>query len=478
MAKGLITSVRDAIMPILFGGWNEKQIAVENNTQGNLGWLNVQTPGIDGTALTAGNYESQVAANRGPVHAALRITSQKVGSATLRIFTPKMSTSKSKLYVTRTRAIPEPKKTQLLEKAGPGSVLALADDAEEIVAGHRLVDLITNVNSQYDIFQLQAITTGYLGLTGNCYWVLLRDSLGIPDAIWVAPAEFMRVIPSSDTLVAGYVYRHGQLKKTFDVDDVVHFRSPAPGVKFQFYGRGDLMGAVDDFNLLQHMYNFEMALFKNGGIPATMINVAGNWTEEQKTSFREQFLQRFGGSENAGRPIVGENISVERLGMEPKEMAYQGARKFSNTNIYSNFGIPEAMMTGQVSTRAALEASIAQIAIFTIQPYLTLIQQALNAQLVPAYTDPIYVEFDTVIPEDKMFSLEEDVKLLEAAVLAGNEVRKKRGMKPMDGLDIPYQNINRVPIGTEISRQSTQAQVENMAERALVEAKRRMGEWE
>lgn len=485
MPKGLITAARDAIMPILFGGWNEKQTpeGLQNNTQGDLGFLLPQNlRGIDGAAVTESNYEAQIAANRGPVHAALRVTSQKVGAATLRIFTPKNTASKalkSQLYVTKTRPIPEPKKSELLEKAGPGSVLALADDAEEIVAGHRLVDLITSVNSQWDIFQLQSITAGYLGLTGNCYWVLLKDNLGIPTAIWVAPAEFMRVIPGADTLVAGYVYRQGQVKKTFAVDDVIHFKSPAPGVKFQFYGRGDLMGAADDFELLKNMYTFEKALFRNGGIPATMISTQSEWTEEQKTSFRQAFLQRFGRPENAGRPMVGSNVTVEQLGVTPKDMAYQGARKFSNMNIYSNFGIPEAMMTGQVSTRAALDASIAQVAIFTIDPFLRLMQQALNAQLVPQYTDPIYVEYDTVIPEDKMFMLEEDVKLLEAAVITGNEVRRKRKLEPpMEGLDVPYQNISRVPVGTEIVRQPSQAQVENMAERALVEAKRRMGEWE
>ncbi len=484
MPKGLITIVRDAVMPILFGGWNAKQDqpALQNNTTGDLGFLvGRNNLGPDGTAITESNYEAQIAANRGPVHAALRVTSQKVGASTLRIFTPKMVSAKaqkSQLYVTRTRAIPELKKRELLEKAGPGSVLALADDAEEIVAGHRLVDLIVNVNSQWDIFQLQSITAGYLGLTGNCYWVLLKDNLGLPTAIWVAPAEFMRVIPDADTLVAGYVYRQGQNKRTFAVDDVIHFKSPAPGVKFQFYGRGDLMGAADDFELLKNMYAFELAIFRNGGIPATMINVQGNWTEEQKTSFRLQFLQRFGGSANAGKPMVGENVSVEQLGLSPRDMAYQEARKFSNTNIYSNFGIPEAMMTGQVSTRAALDASIAQVAIFTIDPFLRLMQQALNAQLIPQYTDPIYVEYDTVIPQDKLFVLEEQVKLLEAAVLAGNEVRKERGLEPMEGLDVPYQNISRVPVGTEIDRRPTQAQVENMAERALAEAKRRMGEWD
>jgi hypothetical protein len=284
MPKGLITAARDAIMPILFGEWNSKAVGSESGAGGDLGFLTMQTRGAEGGVIQASNYESQIAANRGPVHAALRITAQKVGAATLRIYQPITGTSK-KLYETRTRAIPEGRKAKMLEKARPGSVLALADNVEEIVAGHRLIDVITNVNSQYDIFQLQNITAAYLGLTGNCYWVLIKDSLGIPTAIWIAPAEFMRVKPDSDALVAGYVYKHGQLKKTFGTDEVVHFKSPAPGVKFQFYGRGDLMGAADDFNLLSQMYQFEGALFKNGGVPATILSTQSSYTEDEKKAF-------------------------------------------------------------------------------------------------------------------------------------------------------------------------------------------------
>lgn len=475
MPKGLITRARDAVMPLLFDGWNhQKESMAEQAARGDLGFLTIQPKGPSGTIITPSNYESQVAANRGPVHAALNTTAKKVGAATLRIYRPKRTNSKSVLYVTRTRAISEQRRIELVDKAGPGSVLALEGDAEEIVAGHRLVDLLTTVNSQYDPYQLKYITSAYLSLTGNCYWVLIKDNLGIPTAIWIAPAEFMRVKPDVNTFVAGYVYKHGTLKKEFAVDDVIHFRSPAPGVKFQFYGRGDLMGAIDDFNLLQQMYIFEMALFRNGGIPATLLNVQGNWTEDQKTSFREQFLQRFGTSEKAGRPMVGENVTVEQLGVTPKDMAYQGARKFSNTNIYSNMGIPEAMMTGQVSTRAALEASLTQIAIFTVDPMLTLIDQTLNAQLIPLYKDPIYVEFDNVIPEDKEFILKEDTELVDGAILTINEVRKRRGIEPIEGGDVPYINFNKIPLGTEVTRQPSQAQIDDIVDNAFEKARDRM----
>lgn len=472
--RGLITRLRDGLGNVFFGEWDEKQLQLPSDTtQGiGLGFGTTQVLGPDKTLIAPGNYISQVAANKGPVHAGLSLIAKKVGAATLRIYRPKRTASKSILYVTRTRAVPEPRKAELLAKAAAGSVLSLAEDVEEVVGGHRLVTLLTSVNEHYDIYQLQYITAAYLLLTGNCYWVLIKDSLGLPTAIWVAPAEYMRVKPAGNTTIGGYVYRRGQVKLEFEADEVVHFKSPAPGAQFQFYGRGDLMGAIDDFNLLQHMYTFEFGMFQNGGIPATLLSTESEWTEAQRNSYMENWLQRYGGSKNAGRPLVGHNVKVEQLGMSPREMAYQSARKFSNENIYTNMGAPTAMMTSQVNTRAALDASTAQVEIFSIDPMIRLIQQAINAQLIPRYTDPIYVEYDDVVQEDKEFLLRQDTELLKAGAMSINEVRARRGIEPTEGGEVPHIDGNRMKLTDE--RQPTQAQTNNMATAALREARRRL----
>jgi hypothetical protein len=137
-------------------------------------------------------------------------------------------------------------------------------------------------------------------------------------------------------------------------------------------------------------------------------------------------------------------------------------------------GVPVAMMTNQINSRAALDASIAQVSIFTIDPMLKLIEQALNAQMIPLYKGPIYVEYDNVIPEDREFELKEDVDLVDAAIRTINDVRKKRGDEPVEGGDVPYINMNKIPLGTEVQRQPTQAQVNQLTERAMAEARRRV----
>lgn len=464
--RGILTVARDALV----GGWSKQEAGTVRN---EVGVIAIPTRGPNDSVITASNYEKQIAANKGPVHASLALTAKSVGAATLRIYKPKLATG-SKLYQTRVRAIPEPRLSQMMAKAAPGSVLALAESAEEIVGGHRLVDLLQTVNEDYDIYQLQNTTAAYLGLIGNAHWYTPKDSMGIPTSIILAPSEFMKTQVDKQGRITGYVYKHGRNTKTFEKDEIIHFRAPAPGENFLYYGRGDLMGAIDDFNLLQRMYTFEFAMFDNGGMPAYFLSTQGQLGAEQRTALEQQVTQRYGGSKNAGKWMVGENVKVEQLSLSPRDMNYQSGRKVSSERIYNSMGAPVAMMTNQINSRAALDASMLQIAIFQVDPMVKLIQQALNAQLVPLYKDPIYVEYDSVIPADKEFELKEDIDLVAGSIKAINEVRLKRGMEPVEGGDTPYIDFSKIPLGSEVDR-STQAQVEDMVEMAFAKAKSRMG---
>lgn len=466
--RGIVTVARDA----LFGGWTQKQDE-PGTVRNEVGVIAIPTRGPNDSVITASNYEKQIAANKGPVHASLNLTAKSVGAATLRIYKPKRADSASKLYQTRVRTVPEPLRTEMLSKAAPGSVLALAEDVEEIVGGHRLVDLLQTVNADFDIYQLQNTTAAYLGLIGNAHWYTPKDSMGIPTTIIQAPSEFIKTQVDKQGHITGYVYKHGRNTKTFEKDEIIHFRAPAPGEAFMYYGRGDLMGAIDDFNLLQRMYTFEFAMFDNGGMPAYFLSTQGQMGEDQRRALEQQVKQRYGGADKAGKWMVGENVKVEQLSMSPRDMNYQGGRKISSERIYNSLGAPVAMMTNQINSRAALDASMLQIAIFQVDPMVKLIQQALNAQLIPAYKDPIYVEYDSVIPQDKEFELKEDIDLVAGSIKAINEVRVKRGMEPVEGGEIPYIDFSKIPLGTEVER-STQAQIEDMVDMAFVKAKSRI----
>ena len=436
MERGIITTARD----FLFAGWKQAGNSDE-------GYFPLSGTDMDNAAIRQGNYESQIAANKGIVYACVKLLANSVAANPLRVYRAKRKGEKSAFRVTRTKEVSEPRKTELLEKAVPGSALSAADDVEEIVSGHRLVELLYQVNSVTDNFGLKYLTSAYLSLIGNCYWVLFRDGLRLPSTIWVAPAEFMKPVPDNKGDVEKYVYRHGIIKKVFDADDVIHFKQPAPGFHFQYYGRGDLMAAADAFNLRQYIQKFEEGMFKNGALPAGVLSTSKSVGEQERKRLREAFREKYGGPENAGKWMVMENVEPKPLSLSPREMAYQQSRRALTEEIPTDFLIPIAMLTGQVSTRAALETSLTQMAMFATQPQCTLIDETANAQLCSQYPDNVFVKFDNPVPDDEEFKLKQQETDLKSGVTAIDEERRARGLQPYGGpASEPMVDATRVPL--------------------------------
>ncbi len=438
MERGVITAVRD----FLFAGWK----TIDQEAPGDLGWVRVQVKDADDAVIRPSNIETQIKANKGTVYACVKLIANAVAANPLRVYRPKMGSSKAP-RITRVKAVPEPRRTALLEKATPGSAISLADDVEEIVGGHRLVDLLYQVNGVLDNFGLKFLTSSYLSLAGNTYWVLLRDRFKVPSSVWIAPAEYMKVKQDQDALVAGYIYKHGAVKKEFSRDDVVHIKLPAPGSKYQFYGRGDVMGAADAFNLREYIQKFEEALFKNGAVPAGVLTTNVRVSKDERERLRRQFTQKYSGVGNAGKWLVMENVDVKPLSHSPREMAYQGSRKVMLEEIANAFLVPVALLTGQSTTRAALETSLTQIAMFAVKPQCVLIAEAVNAQLCPQYEDNVFVAFDDPVPEDKEFALEQAESDVKLGISTIDEQRQSRGLDPFGGVaSEPLVDANRMPL--------------------------------
>ncbi len=457
MGKGLATIARDnlkaRVWDPLFAGWGGKSVSFDGTHDGILQWLNMAT-GIQGAITDPDNPIAQIKANKRTIQAVVKLIGSALATTPLRVYKTKEMGAKSNFRWTRVRAVPEVRKKALFEKATPGSALASADDFEEITGGHPLVDLLKNVNGMYDNFGLKQVTTQYMSLTGDAYWALIMNKLTfqgtstrVPAAIWIAPSEYMKIKPDEDKGVSKYVYKRGTKKHEFEPEEIVHFRLYAPGEAYQFYGRGDVAGAADPFNLQEAIQQFETKVFKNGAFLGGVLSTTGRTTEAQKKKLKENFDTAHGSIANAGGWMVMENVEPKPLMMTPRELDYQDARKVLMEEMITNFAVPVAMLTGQVSTRAALEASLTQFALYSTAPFCTLMSEAMNAQLTPRYPGGIFVAFDDPVLPDKEFQLKQDRMHLQMGIETPDEIRGREGLEPFGGLSAePWHNSNRVPV--------------------------------
>lgn len=449
--RGLVTIARDNLVarywdPLFRGMFRKKAIRFDGSHDGLLDFINMAT-GIDGTIMSPDNPIAQIKANKRTIHACVKLISNHLAMTPLRVYRPRRSGEKSSFKITKVREVPEAQKNYMYEKATPGSVMAMSEDVEEITGGHVAVDLLKNVNGVIDSFALKAKTAMYLPVTGDCYWVLIPNKVDIPSAIWIASSEYMRPIPHQDTMIGGYKYRQGIAEpRIFKPEEVVHFMIPAPGVAYQFHGRGDTSGAADPFNLTELIQQFEQKVFKNNAFLGGVLSTSTRHSKAEKDLLLEAFNAKKAGIANAGGWMVMENVEPKPLMMTPRELDYQNARETLMNEMMRNFAVPQAMMTGQVSTRAALETSLTQFAMASTAPLALLISEALNAQLAPLYPTPIIYAFDNPVMVDKQFQLKQDSVYLKYGAITPDEIRARDGKEPFGGLSgEPWYDNSRMP---------------------------------
>ncbi len=468
-SRGILTQGIDNLRKVywdpLFGGMFSKAIRFDGSHDGILSFVNMMT-GIGGTVLDPDNPLSQIKANKRNIHGMVKLVSNSVAVTQLRVFRTKERGVKSNFKHTRVKDVSEYRKQEMISKATPGTPLAQAEDLEEIVGKHPLVDLFRNVNSAWDNFGLKFVTTAYMSLTGDAYWVLLRNGFGMPSAIWIAPSEYMRIRPDENVLVKEYVYKRGHNEVTFPPEDVIHFRLYAPGAQYQFHGRGDVAGAADSFNLSEKIQQFDMKVFENDANLGGILSTTGRTTVEQQKKLSEQFKEAYTGVQNARKWMVMENVEPKPLSMTPRELDYGDSRENLSKEMLRNFGIPEAMWTGQSSTRAGLETSLVQFALVSTLSFTTLMTEALNAQLATQYKDNIIISFDNPVMEDKQFQLKRDSVDLKYGVVTPDEIRIRDGKEPLGGLaSEPWFDSSRVPL-SQVGQESVEAMAEQV-ERVL-----------
>lgn len=170
-------------------------------------------------------------------------------------------------------------------------------DIEEVVE-HPFLNLLRNVNSFTNRFDLLEATELYLELIGNSYWYVIKNNFGIPSEIWVVPGHFMSVVPDKEKFIKGYAYRNGLEIVPFDEKEIIHFKFTGTDM---FYGKSPLSAILNAFNKEENIDRYADALFRNMGTPEGILTTEQDLSEEAFERIRDTWKQTYGGVGNAGK---------------------------------------------------------------------------------------------------------------------------------------------------------------------------------
>lgn len=322
--------------------------------------------------------------------------------------------------------------------------------AQEVVEieTHPILDLLSQVNPFHNQYDLMERLSLFLDLTGDAYWHIVDGPLGIPSEIWTLPSQHIRIIPSKDKFIAGYVFGidpSNQVK--FGPEAVIHFLLSNP--KDLYYGISRIEGAYLAITGYLSMEQYEKDLTDLRGMKDVLIKYkGGTLTAKQRRDLMNEWSNAIKAGALAKAPMIADqDIDIQEATWAPRELGFLQGRQWRKEEIINAFGQHSAMYDKNANT-ANINGAIYLWEEYEITPSLRRIEQKLNEQLVPRYNEPrIFVAFDPILSEDR-----ESVRLDDTMLLSNgypiNRILQRRGLAPIPGGDVGYIQSIMVPLGT------------------------------
>jgi HK97 family phage portal protein len=216
-------------------------------------------------------------------------------------------------------------------------------DGAKPMPKHPLRQLLRKPNPLMGEAELMMTTAEYLALGGNAYWHKVRGRSGRVVELYPYHAGNILPVPGGDTWIERYdFYEASGAKKPIPVEDIVHFKWPAIDPLQPWMAQPPLMAAARDVDTDNEVTRYLFALLKNDAIPRTVITVPSDrtMTDDEVRRTKEQWRDRYGGDNRGDVAILEGGSTVNRLGLNLEEMAFDALHRVPETRIAASFRVP------------------------------------------------------------------------------------------------------------------------------------------
>ena len=306
----------------------------------------------------------------------------------------------------------------------------------------------------------------FLLLSGNSYAVR-SDINGSPSELHLLRPDRVTITPSKTTIPESYNYKiGGSTVSTYPVDpetgqsEVKHFKLWNP--LDDYYGLSPINAAALDIDQHNLAARHNVNLLNNGARPSGAIifkpmdesGMTVQLSDVQRQQLQSDLLSRFGGTQNAGRPMLLEgDFDWKEMGLSPKDMDFLQLKNMSARDIALCFGVP-AQLVGVPDSQTYNNIAEARLALYeeTIIPLMKRVESDMNEWLSPIYGDDIRMEYDIdsipAMAERRRLIYQNAIEAVREGIISRNEARDRLGLEKITGGDDVYINANLFPLGS------------------------------
>ena len=342
-------------------------------------------------------------------------------------------------------------------------VQAGEDELEEVRPDHPLVALLKEVNPVSTKRELLYLTSAHQDLTGDAYWYVPSNGLGIPGEAWVLPPDRMYVVPTKDGNIARYELRNGTDVIPFDPSEVIHFKHPNPSSFY--YGQSVLMAAASSSDIDGFQHEYQRRFYQNFAIPTFALKTPNELREDTVKRLKADWGREYGGAANSGKMAILENgLSIERIGISPKELDWLATNRSTRDDILAIFGVPASKL-GLVEdvNRANAEANDYTFNANVIEPILDMMDERLTQDLARKFDPKLVIKHESTITDDEERSARVSALRIAGGISTVNEERLAQGYDEVEGGDVLLVPSSLVPL-KDINGRDNKPVVEDTAD--------------
>lgn len=309
---------------------------------------------------------------------------------------------------------------------------------EREIKRHPILDLLRHPNpmqSQNDFFQN---VEGYFLLSGNSYVLAVGPTVGPPQELWTLRPDRVHPLPGAPSEpIAGYDYKPDGVTshKPYTPEMIWHMRHFNPFS--DLIGMAPLMAAAYaiDQNNEAHLWNLSM--LRNQARPPGALVSDLPVSTDQYEQLQNMIAEEWGGSQNAGRPILLEGgLKWQEMAYSPAEMEWLQGLALSDRDIAKVLNVPSVLI-GDVERSTYSNWQEARLALWqdTIIPRGCVVRDGLNHWLVPKFGGG-YLDVDVTRIDALQQVRQQERERTNRTFLAGyitiNDARREAGFEPDD----------------------------------------------
>ena len=301
---------------------------------------------------------------------------------------------------------------------------------------HPILDLLYRPNPYQTRSEFSKITDINQLLTGEAFWMKVRDGRGNVIELWNLRPDFMTIILDDQGQIRDYkLSKSNGTEVSINPKDIIHFREPNPNDLLR--GFSPLIAAKSRIETETYATDFQRNFFANNARPDALILSQDELSDEQRGDLKASWNAKHRGSKNSSKVgILEGGLEYQQVSVTQKEMDYIESLKFTRDDILVAFGVPKSVITTDDVNYSNANSGLKTFYSETILPRISYRVEVINEMLViPDFSERFYVDFEDPTPEDR------EMKLKEYAAgygkwLTANEIRTELNLEPMPNGDL------------------------------------------